>query len=399
MKKFVAPETSLAMAFRSALVGCIAILPILVISIPTGCSPRGFTKPRSQLIEESRAHGRHARSVQQERARFFGVQEENRRRLSSLVSSRARGDMSSDDYRLGPGDILEVSVFDVPELNVSAKVRDSGMIALPLIGAFSAQGETERSFQRKLENKLSEFVISPQAGVTVTEYGSQRVAVLGAVNEPGTYSLKRGRNSLLEVLGEAGGISEKAGNYLNFIPRESAQGRAQMGRTHPVQQMAGVRIRSGSPQPGSAQGTEVLLDDILGSSGSVPVHLPVFGGDMIIVPEAGKVLIEGEVERRGSYDLAQRMTLLGALASAGGITYGAKFDEIEIVRSVTPYERASLVMSLEDIMNGKEQDVPLRNGDIVRVPSDEGRRMRQDTFEGFTRLINVGAGASYNIAP
>ena len=115
---------------------------------------------------------------------------------------------------------------------------------------------------------------------------------------------------------------------------------------------------------------------------------------MIIVPEAGTVMVEGEVAKTGSYELGSRTTLLGALAAAGGITYGAKIDEVEIIRSVDGNRKAHLTVSLENIAIGEEHDVRLRNGDIVRVPSHSGRRLRQDTFDGISRLINFGIGGS-----
>ncbi|MCB0340326.1 MAG: hypothetical protein KDD53_12015, partial [Bdellovibrionales bacterium] len=104
-----------------------------------------------------------------------------------------------------------------------------------------------------------------------------------------------------------------------------------------------------------------------------------------------------EVYKRGSYELGRNMSLLGALAAAGGITYGAKVDEVEIVRELDDGRRARLLVDLSLIAQGEQDDVRLRDGDIVIVPSDRGRRMTQDTFDGISRVINVGVGSSYNI--
>lgn len=127
------------------------------------------------------------------------------------------------------------------------------------------------------------------------------------------------------------------------------------------------------------------------------MEIPVRGGDMIVVPEAGKVMVEGEVSKGGSFDLAQQMTLLGALAAAGGITYAAKVDEIEVVRAAGLQEKVHLVVDLAKVARGEERDPRLRNGDIVRVPSHSGRRLTQDTYEAITRIINFGVGSTYNI--
>ncbi len=120
---------------------------------------------------------------------------------------------------------------------------------------------------------------------------------------------------------------------------------------------------------------------------------------MVIVPEAGKVMVEGEVERSGSYDLSQQTTLLSALASAGGISYAAKVDEVEIIREVGADKKAHLVLDLGRIANGEEKDVRLKNGDIVQVPTDSGRRMTRDTYEGISRIINFGIGGSVRVGP
>jgi protein involved in polysaccharide export with SLBB domain len=119
---------------------------------------------------------------------------------------------------------------------------------------------------------------------------------------------------------------------------------------------------------------------------------------MIIIPEGGKIMVEGEVMRPGSIDLTRRMSMLSALAASGGITYGAKVSEVEVIREIDG-RKVHLVLDLEKLASGEQEDVMLKNGDIVRIPSDSGRRLTQDTFEGLTRIINFGVGGTYNMAP
>jgi len=102
-----------------------------------------------------------------------------------------------------------VNVFDVPELNVTVRIRDSGFASLPLVGAVKAAGLTESEFQEELQERLVHYVKEPEISVFVSNYGSQEVAVLGAVKEPGSYALRKGSNTLLELISEAGGLSEK----------------------------------------------------------------------------------------------------------------------------------------------------------------------------------------------
>jgi len=230
--------------------------------------------------------------------------------------------------------------------------------------------------------------------VTVSNFGSQKVAVMGAVDKPGTYPLKKGLNSVLELVSEAGGVSGRAGNYLNFVPVEISG----LSAANDVEARARLALEAQAGLREHTRPIEVALDAIMGTSGGIPIEIPVRGGDMVIIPEGGKVMVEGEVEKTGAYELGQRMTLLGALAASGGITYGAKIDEIEVVREVGLAEKRHLVVSIEDLATGKFPDVKLRNGDIVRVPSANGRRLSQDIFDGVTRVINFGIGGNVALA-
>lgn len=374
---------------------CIGCSIILIGAAFTGCSRRSFTKPRSQIIEEALSNGKRAISIAEDRRRFFQHEYVARDRLQKLLATRRRLGISRASYRLGPADEFELNVFDVPELNVTVRVRDSGFISLPLIGAVRAGGKTEEDLQRELVAKLARFVKDPELSIYVTEYGSQKVSVMGAVAQPGTYSLRKGSNSIVELLGQAGGITEQAGNQLNFVPIE-VQSQLEFASNDVRARLSRRRFNAAPDQGGgvSSQGIDLYLSEVLGTGGSIPLDIPVRGGDMIIVPEAGTVLVTGEVEQRGSYELGKRMTLLGALAAAGGIRYSAKFDEVEVIRSFSPTRKARLVVNLEDVRNGNEEDINLQNGDLVRVPSDSGRRMTSDTFDGLAQLINVGGTVS-----
>ena len=360
----------------------------------SGCAQRGFTKPRSQIIEESRSDGLPVKSAEEERQEFFRGEELQRQRLMSLIRKRSGGEYRDVNYRFGPDDEIELNVFDVPELNVTAKVRASGFVSLPLVGAVKAGGLTEAEFHDQLKKRLASYVRNPEISIFISNYGSQKVAVMGAVRNPGSIALKKGSNSLLELLSQAGGVSDKAGNFMIFIPAELSG----VTGNNDVEDRARLALTSDRLTGVRETGIEVYLDQVLGTGGGIPLEIPIRGGDMIIVPEAGKIMVEGEVEKPGSFDLSQQMTLLGALAASGGITYGAKIDEIEVVREASVDQKTRLVLDLEKIGAGEEKDVRLRNGDIVRVPSDSSRRLRQDTFEGITKLINFGVGGSVNLA-
>ena len=363
-------------------------------AITIGCVSKGLTKPRSQVIEEALDKGQEIATIEEDRDRFLQDSIEQEQRLMAILEKRSQQGLRDTNYRIGAQDEVEINVFDVPELNLTAKVGQSGFISLPLVGGVQALNLTEMELQKELTRRLSSYVKHPQVSVAVSHFGSQKVAVLGAVDKPGTYPLKKGTNSIVELLSEAGGVNQRSGNILNFIPAEISG----VSSSNDVEARARYALQV---QPGSANAVkpiEIALDSILGTSGGIPIEIPVRGGDMIVVPEGGKVMVEGEVTTPGAYELGQRMTLLGALAAASGITYGAEISEIEVIREFSTQEKRHFVVSLEQLSSGVFPDVRLRNGDIVRVPSASGRRLSQDTFEGISKLVNFGIGGSIPLA-
>jgi polysaccharide export outer membrane protein len=335
-------------------------------------------------------------SLADDRRSFELHEEQHRSRLNQILASRGGSVFQDPTYRIGASDELTLAVFEVPELNLTTKVSQAGLVVLPLLGTLQVEGLTEGEFRELVTERLKTFMHDPQVSIAVSNYSSQRVAILGAVRSPGYYPLRKGANTILELLSQAGGVTEKAGNFITLVPAEDQpKSQQQFAPTPERAQLGSVSIRPVSSRAGA--GIEMALDQVFGTSGDAPFLLPVRGGDMVIVPEAGKVMVEGEVQTIGTYDLGQQMTLLGALAAAGGISYAAKVDEIEVIREITPGKRVHLVLSLEAISNGTERDVRLRNGDIVRVPSDSGRRMSQGIFESFAKMINIGVGGTYSV--
>jgi polysaccharide export outer membrane protein len=372
---------------------CTRMIVFSSLFVCLACSSRPHFTPRSETLSQAQDEGMYLPSIEEDRTLFYAYERQQEERLWELVQRRSTSSFRDPNYLLGAGDELEVAVFDVPELNITTIIRQSGFISLPLLGAVRAGGMTEAALSDAIARRLRDFVHDPQVSVFISNYGSQKVSVIGAVQEPGRYALKKGANSVLELLSEAGGLSTAAGNFLNFIPAELSGVGASSAN-------AGVRASFDYRKHAEAKqnrALEIALDRVLGTTGGVPLELPVKHGDMIIVPEAGAVQVDGEVKKSGTYILGKRMSLLGALAASGGITYGAKVDEVEVIRMIRG-ERVHLVVNLEQIATGQQKDVLLKDSDIVRVPSHSSRRMGQDTFETITRIINFGVGGTVNLA-
>jgi polysaccharide export outer membrane protein len=328
----------------------------------TGCLNRGYTKARSDIEQEAESKGEGIRGYSQDREIYADYIKKNNELLYSLIKSRT-SNAPQGEYRIGTQDVLSVQVFDVPSMSQTVRVSQSGTISLPLVGEIQVEGLTVPHAQEVITNSLRTQLKRPLVTLEVAQYGSHEVAVIGAVASPGTISLEKGVSSLVEILNTAGGVTDSAGNYLTLVP---------------------------SSVSGFDRGIELPLGTVLGLNGNPPLEVPIHGGDTVIVQPAGQVLVEGEVEQRGSYAISDNITLIGALAAAGGITYGAKYDEVEVMRRLNENEVVSLVFDLEKINSGEEENPLLKNGDIIRVPSDTTRRMSQDIFESLRRLIGFG---------
>src|SRR5206468_6050254 len=122
--------------------------------------------------------------------------------------------------------LLEISVFEIPELNRTVRVSERGTISLPLLGEMEVRGLTGMQVEDKLRQALTrKYLQDPQVSVFIREYGSKKVSVIGAVGKPGVYEML-GPRTLLQILSEAGGLAKEAGAHL-FVIRAAPDGTAQ----------------------------------------------------------------------------------------------------------------------------------------------------------------------------
>lgn len=246
-----------------------------------------------------------------------------------LLGAHAR----ADDYRLGPGDLLHVSVFDHAELTLDARVSQSGNITFPLIGQIAVAGLSTREAELLLERRLSEgnYLPSPQVSIIVGDYQSQKVAVMGQVTKPGQYSLTSSTQRVLDVLGAAGGV-------LN----DSAADDATLLRSDGSRQVLNLRR---------------LFE------GDLTLNLPVNSGDTLFVPKAPQFYIYGEVQHPGAYKLVRDTTLAQAISMGGGLTLRGT-------------ERRAIVKRRN--AQGKEQEFSLKSSSILQA--DDVVLIKQSLF-------------------
>jgi polysaccharide biosynthesis/export protein len=369
------------------------LLCLILLCLISGCATRSYTTAHSEVVADAISDGTKVRSVAEEKRLYEEYERNNREKILSLIGSRTKSAKleTSKDYRIGPSDKLEINVIGIPELNTEVRVSQSGFITLPMVGSVKLEGQTEAEAEATLRKSLLNVLRRPEVGLSVIEFGSQLVTVLGAVKTPGNIPLKKGNNSLVTVIGAAGGLIPETGNFVTIIPVHANKDE--------IDTVAHARYALGASLDSKTKldvdrGIEIPLDALFGINGTQPIEIPVLAGDTVMVSDGGQVLVEGEVERRGAYELGGRMTLLGALAAAGGVSYGALLDEIEVIRKLKSTDRVVLLFDLEKIESGEQSNPLLRNGDIVRVPTAEGKRFHQDIVNGIQRMINVGGNVN-----
>jgi polysaccharide export outer membrane protein len=309
---------------------------------------------------------------------FTSQENEIRNRLLSLAQERSGlGSASGDNaYRLGARDVLDFTVFGLPELTTVLEVSPEGMLRVPVVPEeIAVSGITIYEARDIIADRLKRFVRNPQVNLSLKSYESQRVAVTGAVAKPGMYPLKRRASTLAEMLAEAGGRTEKAGNRIIVVPAGKGTG----------------------PEKAAQKGVEVDYEELLGTGGQPPLSLALVGGDTIIVPEAGTYEVDGEVDTPGSHKITGRTSVLSAIAASGGFTFAAKLDEVEVIRDLGGGKRALLVLNLERQGTSGLQDIRVRDGDLIRVPTASGRHFQRQVVEGINAIFRgVGVQGRMN---
>jgi len=249
------------------------------------------------------------------------------------------------EYKIGAKDLLEIKVFESPELSQTVRVSEDGSISLPLLGRIEVQGLTKDAVEAKLAGLLeAKYLKNAQVSVFIKEYQSQQVAVIGAVEVPGTYELV-GRMSLLQVISQAGGLKENASNEI-LVLRE--------GRS------------------GNTATITIDLKDLL-LNGNQRLNIPLMPNDVVNVPvdQIIKVYVFGEVRNPGALlvKTSEKITLLQAIAQAGGTTEDASKSRIVVKRKdPSTGKETETRVNIKDVIKGKKPDIVLREGDVVYVP-------------------------------
>jgi polysaccharide export outer membrane protein len=311
--------------------------------------------------------------------------------LSKLWRERTR-EATLADYPLGPGDVLEISVPNLDEIQTfSARITGDGTITLPLVGMIQAGNLTEGQLRDEIRGRLeAKYMNDPQVNVFVREYRSRQVAVTGAVQKPGLYNLTNGSNTVLDLIGLAGGMIPEAAPRVLLFPSE---GTTQVSNSAVMSPSAAVAFSNGPHSQLGVKNEPVVINLQNLSQGGNQIHLtmPVRPGDVLMVPPGGEVLVEGWVEKPGSYKITPGLTLLGSVVAAGGPHFAADSSAVELIRAKRDGSKISFVADLEKIKRGEIQDIAVQEGDIIAMPSSPIKVGPYGVYSLISNMVRVGA--------
>jgi len=266
------------------------------------------------------------------------------------------------DYLIGRDDLIEVTVFEKPDLSSTTRVSASGTVTLSLGGEFKAAGKRPTELAKEIEVRLEEkYLNNPRVSVFVREYASQPVSVYGAVRAPGIYQLK-GQKTLLEVLSMAQGRDTTAGNMVQVLRRGGQQG-----------------VADGSVSSPST----IVIDMEELDRGRTELNVPIQSGDIINVLQAGSIFVIGEVNHQGEFILrnGKNITALQALAYGAGPTKDAKRAKAMVVRIHEGGKREEFPVDLDKIGKGLAPDMTMQADDILFIPSNKAKTALMRTLD------------------
>lgn len=245
-----------------------------------------------------------------------------------LLSPTVLAQQAGSEYRLGPGDVVRITVYNNPDLTTEASITQEGRITFPLIGEIQIGGMEKGQAEQVIARRLGEggFVVKPQVNVLVLGFKSQQISVLGQVNRPGKYPIEQA-STLADLLAIAGGISPNGADVITHITQGA---------------------------DGKTSKRDIDINQAL-RNGEMDKNFPVKNGDIIFVPRAPLFYIYGEVNRPGAYRLEKDMTVMQALSVGGGLNPRGTERGIKINRHDESGKVTAIDGKLSDLV--QENDV------------------------------------------
>jgi polysaccharide biosynthesis/export protein len=325
-------------------------------------------------------------------------------RLQALFALRNQAQKTDSDYQVASGDLLTVTIHNYRleggDFVSEVRVDDRGFISLPILEPIYVAGKSLADVRRALVSALeeSEVLRQPMVSVFLKDYQGHQAVVLGAVQKPGMYYLSKGHQSLIDVISTAGGLTDRAGNFV-LIGEGAKIGLGNLADPPPI---AAPVATAGddppaAPEPPLSQNpnmVSVCFDTLSGEPNTLALTLPVWSGDIILVPDAGQAYIDGEIAKSGPYPLTRGMTLTQLVSTAGGLVFPAKPSRVKIVRTAIPGQTREWEVNLNNILSQTEPDVRLERSDRVVVPYNTGRKVAYGFYQFVRGLVSFTVGGA-----
>jgi polysaccharide export outer membrane protein len=240
--------------------------------------------------------------------------------------------VAGQDYILGDGDVITISVYKQPDLKTTVRISGDGMITLPLIGELSVSDLSVHDLSEKIEALLADgYIVDPQANIFIEEFRSRKANILGEINTPGLYELE-GHTTLFEFISRAGGLTENAACEIIIHRNQAGSDKKKV--------------------------ITVNLRELMEQQQSVN-NINIKDGDNIYVPTKQVFYVSGEVKDPGAYNFEEGLTVIQAIIKAGGESDKAAPKRIEIIRSKDGKER---------ILKNARMDQLVHPNDVILVP-------------------------------
>ena len=397
----------------------------------TGCAmanrhTRRASEAPSDLLCEARSAGRSTAAAPAPASPATPDADRSEALTAALAAWRAEEAERGRTYRIAPGDVLEVQVYELEAVEknevLAVEVSPAGEVRLPLIGAVPAAGQSTDALCRAIQQRLAaDYMVDPQVSVSIREYHGRQVTVMGAVEKPGVFNLRESAITLLDALAMAGGLSDRAGGTILVArgppapdakpaaaPASPGQSPAPPDSTAkpdppgaepgpapdpsrqspaPPALLCEARYAGRSRGPDPPARVAVVLDELL--DGRADRNLLLSDGDVVHVPEARQFFVTGLVVKPGAYPLRRPTTVLEAISTAGGVTTDASPEATRLIRTAGG-SRQVVAVPLDRAADRREANLCLEPNDVLEVVQTPGKRFWTGFAEGFSRVFGVG---------
>ena len=298
---------------------------------------------------------------------------QDRQKVEAPVSQMAEPNLTNvlikpnEDYRIGPGDVIEVQIDRASEISGTFRVTAAGTIVMPYLNRITVQHCTPEELSAAIADGLrGRYLKDPKVTVTVKQINSHSFFIQGAVRRPGVYQIE-GRPSLLKVITVAGGLADNHGSSAFVIreikpqPDANTQGSA-----------SGTAVQNQNAEsPNEDAKYEMLKLNISGLlRGNFNQNMSLEPGDIINIPVTDVFFVSGEVREPGSYSLKEGTTLRQAISLAQGTTFKAASDRGIIFREdPLSGKRNEIKVNIAAVMRGNQDDIPIMANDIIIIPN------------------------------